>query len=186
MKTGSGLRREQGPLTSRAWAPLADSPLRASDVKVRVKVRVGHPRKAWTSERSSRQTENRPQPPGQHPEKVLWPGRAARSPDWPPEGSGHREGTRPAGTWHASRGQGVGQGHADLRHPVALQQRVAGGPLPLLQHRQGQRSRPRNHQPARTMGTASGTGSGHEALHSSRPTVHDANGSWGLNFKSAL
>lgn len=61
--------------------------------------------------------------------------------------------TRLAGatrTWQASCGQGVGQGHADLRHPVPLQQSVAGDALPLLQHRQGQGGRARDHQPAGT------------------------------------
>ena len=53
-----------------------------------------------------------------------------------------------AHTWQASCGQGVGQGHANLRHPVPLQQCVAGDAFPLLQHRQGQRSRARDHQPA--------------------------------------
>lgn len=42
-------------------------------------------------------------------------------------------------TWQARPGQGAGQGHADLGHAIALQQRVASGSLPPLQqgHRQG-------------------------------------------------
>lgn len=78
-------------------------------------------------------------------QRLPWPG--------PADGSGRRERTQPAGaarTWHASGGQGVGQGHAGLRHPVALQQRVACDALPLLQHRQGQGGRPRDHQPSST------------------------------------
>lgn len=43
-----------------------------------------------------------------------------------------------AHTWQASCGQGVGQGHADLSHTVALQQYVARGALPPLQNRDRQ------------------------------------------------
>lgn len=74
--------------------------------------------------------EGSPGPVGQHPPQTG-----------PPEG--HRAEGRPplegsVRTWQASCwGQGVGQGHADLCHPVPLQQSVACDVFPLLQHRQG-------------------------------------------------
>ena len=46
-----------------------------------------------------------------------------------------------------SPSQRVRQRHADLGHPVALEQRVAGDLAPALEHVHRQRRRPRHHQP---------------------------------------
>ena len=50
-------------------------------------------------------------------------------------------------TWYACAIEGVGEGHATLRHPVPLQEGVARQPRPPLHDWLRQGSGPTHHQP---------------------------------------